>query len=293
LVPRISLKRYSTNLNESDSYGYIQHRLDVAGYKGAALFSQEALRMIWQYSEGIPRKINILCDNALLMGYGMEQKKIGLDIILEAIRDLSWSPFLDNPSSSYALAGDTRLFSMKQPAEPTLQPHPTLKPGETMPPFCEEVKYPHVKVSAGPEAEVKNPLIQDERREPQTADMQSRHGEYFLGPVGIEAQSPDEVVVHESVFMNQGILRNTLNRIRFSLIAGILLLLCLIIGAWLLFVKSDISLGQYLFSIKQIVRTEITGLLHGSLDRTTGQTEPQVVEDPRTSMQEDSRTKLR
>jgi general secretion pathway protein A len=107
LVQRISLKRYSTNLDESNSYGYIQHRLDVAGYKGAALFSQEALRMIWQYSEGIPRKINILCDNALLIGYGMEEKKIGVEIIAEAIKDLSWSPYLNPVESRHPFEEDT------------------------------------------------------------------------------------------------------------------------------------------------------------------------------------------
>jgi general secretion pathway protein A len=107
LVQRISLKRYSTNLSEPDSYGYIRHRLAVAGYKGASLFSQEALQMIWEYSEGIPRKINILCDNALLIGYGLEEKKIGAEIIAEAIKDLSWSPYLNSARSQNSIADNS------------------------------------------------------------------------------------------------------------------------------------------------------------------------------------------
>ena len=39
LVQRISLKRYSTNLGEEDTYGYIQHRLNVAGYSKNRIFS--------------------------------------------------------------------------------------------------------------------------------------------------------------------------------------------------------------------------------------------------------------
>ncbi len=49
--------------------------------------------MIWEYSEGVPRKINVLCDNALLTGYALGQKTIGASVIEEAIRDLNWSPF--------------------------------------------------------------------------------------------------------------------------------------------------------------------------------------------------------
>jgi len=80
-------------LSEKETYEYIQHRLMIAGYKGTALFSRGAKRLIWEYSGGIPRKINILCDNAFLIGYALKRKKIKEPIIREVIRDLSWSPF--------------------------------------------------------------------------------------------------------------------------------------------------------------------------------------------------------
>ena len=114
LVQRISLKRYSTNLSEDDSYGYIQHRLKVAGFEGSHLFSQKALQMIGEYSQGIPRKITILCDNALLIAYGIEQKKINHEIIQEAINDLSWSPFFDKPRAQPSLGRNTPAFSPEE-----------------------------------------------------------------------------------------------------------------------------------------------------------------------------------
>jgi general secretion pathway protein A len=93
LAQRISLKRYITPLSEKETYEYIQHRLMIAGYKGTSLFSRGAKRLIWEYSGGIPRKINILCDNTFLIGYALKRKKIKEPVIREVIHDLSWSPF--------------------------------------------------------------------------------------------------------------------------------------------------------------------------------------------------------
>ena len=103
LVQRISLKRYATTLSEEDTYGYLQHRLTVAQYKGPSLFTQEALKLIWDFSRGIPRKINVLCDNALLICFGLEKKKVNAEIIKEVINDLSWSPFISAPDPQGSL----------------------------------------------------------------------------------------------------------------------------------------------------------------------------------------------
>ena len=94
LAQRISLRRYIAPLSEQETYEYIQHRLTIANYRGSSLFSPRAQQLIWQYSGGIPRKINILCDNALLIGYGLRKNIIKAPVVEEAINDLSWSPFL-------------------------------------------------------------------------------------------------------------------------------------------------------------------------------------------------------
>jgi general secretion pathway protein A len=87
---RISLRRTIGPLDEKHAYEHIWHRLRVVGYKGTDLFSKKAMNMIWQHSEGIPRKINILCDNVLLNAYGMRQKKIKAMAVAEAISDLTF-----------------------------------------------------------------------------------------------------------------------------------------------------------------------------------------------------------
>jgi type II secretory pathway predicted ATPase ExeA len=92
LAQRINLKRYITPLSEKEVHEYIRHRLSVADCNDRHLFGLRAQQLIWQYSGGVPRKINILCDNALLIGYGLKHKRIKGPIVEEAIRDLSWSP---------------------------------------------------------------------------------------------------------------------------------------------------------------------------------------------------------
>ena len=64
------------------------------------LFDGDSLKLIWEYTKGIPRKINILCDNALLIGYAVEKKVIDESIVREAIRDLSYSPYSGDQHSS-------------------------------------------------------------------------------------------------------------------------------------------------------------------------------------------------
>src|SRR5688572_20725596 len=56
-------------LEEAETEAYILHRLQVAGWQGDPSFGPDAFAAIHQYSGGIPRRINILCDRLLLMGY--------------------------------------------------------------------------------------------------------------------------------------------------------------------------------------------------------------------------------
>ena len=103
LSQRISLKRYAKPLNEKETYAYIDYRLSIAEYKGPQLFDYRTLRLIWQHSGGIPRKINILCDNALLIGFATEKRTIDVAIIEEVIRDFESSPFTKDKDSLDAI----------------------------------------------------------------------------------------------------------------------------------------------------------------------------------------------
>ena len=60
----------------------------LSGADGSLKFSRGALKAIFDYSGGIPRVVNIVCDNALLLGFVQETKKISEDLVREVIRDL-------------------------------------------------------------------------------------------------------------------------------------------------------------------------------------------------------------
>ena len=95
-VQRISLKRHILPLDKKDIFVYIQHRLKIAKYEGDSLFSRRALQLISEYSQGIPRKINVLCDNALLTAFAMGKKRIKAAIVEETINDFTHNPYSGN-----------------------------------------------------------------------------------------------------------------------------------------------------------------------------------------------------
>jgi general secretion pathway protein A len=86
---RITSKYHLEPLSESDAYGFIQHRLIVAGGGRMRFFSDNALKRVYQMSKGIPRMINVLCDRALLGAY-VEEKGVYVSekIMLKAGREV-------------------------------------------------------------------------------------------------------------------------------------------------------------------------------------------------------------
>lgn len=88
LKQRISLRYRMKPFNKEEMKKYITYRLIKAGADDTKIFAPEALERIFHYSKGIPRLVNIVCDNALLGGYAADQKIIGDKIIREVIQNL-------------------------------------------------------------------------------------------------------------------------------------------------------------------------------------------------------------
>ena len=87
LSQRIAIRCHLTSMGFEDTQKYIQHRLEIAGAK-KPIFSGEAVHSIFEKSGGIPRRINHICDLALLTGFGRKVDKIDGVIISEVTRDL-------------------------------------------------------------------------------------------------------------------------------------------------------------------------------------------------------------
>jgi hypothetical protein len=88
LRQRISILSRLEPLTWAETVWYIEHRLQVAGYAGAPLFTPEALEEIWERCDGIPRNINNLCFNTLLMGCGEGRKQIDPAIVDQVLANL-------------------------------------------------------------------------------------------------------------------------------------------------------------------------------------------------------------
>ena len=88
LKQRIGIRRQIKPLSMSECAHYIDYRLNLVGSSSSKVFTSETISLICKYSRGIPRTINILCDNTLLTGYGLTQKKINRKIFKEVIEDL-------------------------------------------------------------------------------------------------------------------------------------------------------------------------------------------------------------
>jgi type II secretory pathway predicted ATPase ExeA/LysM repeat protein len=97
LKQRIRIKCQTRALTGEESIDYINHRLRLVGSSSSQMFTPKAISMICSHARGIPRIINILCDNAFLMGYGLSQKRIDVDIIPEVIKDI------EGPSSQKSI----------------------------------------------------------------------------------------------------------------------------------------------------------------------------------------------
>jgi general secretion pathway protein A len=76
LNQRIALRYHIQPFTHQETVDYINHRLVVAGSHGGVKFSRRALSTIYRLSDGIPRKINLLCDRAMLSAYVHETNLI-------------------------------------------------------------------------------------------------------------------------------------------------------------------------------------------------------------------------
>jgi len=88
LRQRIAINAYIGNLSRAETEDYIKHRLKVAGNENAITFEDGVMDEIYDFSKGIPRLINILCEFTLLAAYSDERKKVNLELIKEITNDL-------------------------------------------------------------------------------------------------------------------------------------------------------------------------------------------------------------
>jgi general secretion pathway protein A len=88
LNERITVRYALPPLSPREVRNYIEHRLKVAQGPGSLTFTDGAFNLIYNFSEGIPRRINALCDRALLIAYTKNVSRINRKIVKLAVVDI-------------------------------------------------------------------------------------------------------------------------------------------------------------------------------------------------------------
>ncbi|MFG6432812.1 ExeA family protein [Roseateles sp. LYH14W] len=127
LAQRVIARFHLGALSEAETAQYIRHRLNVAGLTGALPFDAKALRLIHQLTRGVPRRINLLCDRALLGGYASGQALVTQKIVRQAaaeVFDATPAPSRRGPTPvgiglavlAAAVAGGGLTWALQQPS---------------------------------------------------------------------------------------------------------------------------------------------------------------------------------
>ena len=101
LNQRVTVRYHLKALSREETAEYIHHRLSVIDGAEKVFFTPGALKKIWRSTRGVPRLINVLCDRALLAGYGKKKKHIDGQIIDQARKEVTGRSAWAGPSNFF------------------------------------------------------------------------------------------------------------------------------------------------------------------------------------------------
>ena len=136
LKQRIAVRCQLEPLNQEEAMEYIQSRLRIAGCEhrdAANLFSSDAAARIHRYTGGIPRLINLVCENALLIGCASQARRITPDMLDEIARNFRLreiGPVSQEPSQQSELWQSVKnLLEYQDPSDSASQETRHFEPG--------------------------------------------------------------------------------------------------------------------------------------------------------------------
>jgi len=139
LKQRVTLRCEIGPLSLNETAAYMAQRIRIAGGDAGALFTREAVRLIHDFSGGLPRLINVICDNALLTGCGLGRQPVDREMVEEVSRDLDLGSFRAGtpvPPATIAAATpaapakpDTLDAEQKESNPPRMAPVPPIGDG--------------------------------------------------------------------------------------------------------------------------------------------------------------------
>jgi type II secretory pathway predicted ATPase ExeA len=122
LKQRVALRCELKPLDLPDTASYIASRIRTAGGDPGMIFTREAVTLIHEYSHGVPRTISVMCDNAMMSGFALDQRRIDGHIVREVCRDFDL-----RPAASRLQAAPAPLV-LVEPAAPAPANHDSAEP---------------------------------------------------------------------------------------------------------------------------------------------------------------------
>ena len=121
LTQRVRLRFHLTALSQTETRGYIQHRLEVAGAGDRQIFAEETFPEVFRFTGGVPRLINTLCDTAMMAAYTADRGMVSAEDIASAVGELQWVEFAARTQQQIRAATELALPRMRG-ADPALPP---------------------------------------------------------------------------------------------------------------------------------------------------------------------------
>jgi general secretion pathway protein A len=115
LRQRVSIVHGLEPLSPWEIKKYIEHRLQVAGYRGIPLFTDEAYEAVAVFTQGIPRNVNNFCFNALSLACALRKKVIDSEVVNEVVFDLDIDKFTSAPQPEGAGLDSQSAASIEVP----------------------------------------------------------------------------------------------------------------------------------------------------------------------------------
>jgi type II secretory pathway predicted ATPase ExeA len=111
LVQRVRLRFHLGALSKRETHEYISHRLKVAGAGDRTIFEPAACDIVFRYTGGVPRLVNVLCDTAMLCAFAEERTVVDDTLVKAAVEELQWVEFSERLRVQNRHADSTGRFS--------------------------------------------------------------------------------------------------------------------------------------------------------------------------------------
>jgi type II secretory pathway predicted ATPase ExeA len=105
LAQRVQLRFHIKPLTQVETKDYIEHRLTIAGAGNRHIFPDDSIPLIFHYTGGVPRLVNILCDTTLTAAFVEDITLVTADLVRMAAEELQWVPYAERAHKNATAVG--------------------------------------------------------------------------------------------------------------------------------------------------------------------------------------------